>query len=652
MNSVKNGKIEGMGMISIKKIVGALIVLFVIIVNLNKSYGIYEKEILFISSYSPEFISFKDQVKGIKDTLGDEFNLQVQYMNAKSFSDKVDESDFYNLLKYSIASYKNLEGILIGDDDALEFYLKYKEDLFKDIPASFFGICDKKNIERALKYKNVAGVREVESLDKTIELIRKYHKNVENIVFIDNDNRVKNEFEASEENALKYSNLNFEWIITNDIVSDEFVHELKKVEENSAIISLYPIHFKDIKWLSYDDINKAIKDNTNQIPIYTCLNYGITKGVIGGMVVNQYNQSKNATEMLLKIINEETSKQLYIGDDSTNDYIFDYETLKEYNIKKWDLPKGSIILNNPNDIIYKYPDIVISLIFLFVGLICIIITLICYIRYKIRYEKKLLKAKYAAEETNRLKAHFVSNISHELKTPITVIMSVIQLVQVKNNECKNNHNIEIINSNCQRLLRLINNIIDIEKFDNHKLKLDLENINIVNLIEDIISSINPYAKSKNLRIIFDTNDEDIVMALDCAKIERVLLNLLSNAIKFSYDDGIIYVNVNKKEENVIISIRDFGIGMSEKYLDKIFDRFIQVDNTMTRKNEGSGIGLSIVKSFVSLHNGSISVKSKENEGSEFVINLPINLIEDKELFLYDSEVLDFNIKTELSDIYI
>ena len=131
-----------------------------------------------------------------------------------------------------------------------------------------------------------------------------------------------------------------------------------------------------------------------------------------------------------------------------------------------------------------------------------------------------------------------------------------------------------------------------------------------------------------------------------------MLNLLSNAIKFSYVDGIIYVNVNKKEENVIISIRDFGIGMSEKYLDKIFDRFIQVDNTMTRKNEGSGIGLSIVKSFVSLHNGSISVKSKENEGSEFVINLPINLIEDKELFLYDSDVLDFNIKTELSDIYM
>lgn len=639
-------------MINIKKIVGTLIVLFMIMGNFDKSYGVDEKEILFISSYSPSYISFKDQVKGIEDVLGNEFNLQVQYMKAKSFDGKVNESDFYNLLKYSIASYKNLEGILIGDDVALEFYLKYKEDLFKDIPASFFGIDDKKNIEQALNYKNIAGVREVESLDKIIDLIKKYHKNVENIILIDNDNRVRNEFEINEENTLKYGNLNFEWIITNDIVLDDFVYELKKIEEKSAIISLYPIHFEDVKWLSYDDINKSIKDSTNQIPIYTCLNYGMTEGIIGGMVVNQYNQSKNATEMLLKIINGETSKQLYIGDDSTNEYIFDYETLKEYNIKKGDLPKGSIILNNPNDIIYRYLYVIISLIFLFVGLICIIITLICYIRYKIRYEKKLLKAKHAAEETNRIKAHFVSNISHELKTPITVIMSVMQLVQVKSNECKNNQNIEIVNSNCQRLLRLINNIIDIEKFDTQQLKLDLENINIVNLIEDIISSINPYAKSKNLRIIFDTNDEDIIMALDCAKIERVLLNLLSNAIKFSYDSGIIYVNVNKKEENVIISVKDFGIGMSEKYLDKIFDRFIQVDNTMTRKNEGSGIGLSIVKSFVSLHNGSISVKSKENEGSEFVINLPINLIEDKKLFSYDSDVLDFNIKTELSDIYM
>lgn len=639
-------------MINIKKIAGVLIVLFIIIGNINKSYGVDKKDILFISSYSPSFISFKDQIEGIESVLEDEFSLKIQYMNVESFDNKVNERDFYNSLKRNISTYKNLEGILIGDDEALDFYLKYKEDLFKDIPTSFFAISNIDNIEKALIYKNVSGVREVESINEIIELIANYHKNTENIVFIDNNNTIKNYIENNKGKVLKYNDFNFEWIITNDIYSNNFESELKKIKENSAIISLYPIHFKDVRYLSYYDINKEIIDNTNNIPIYTCLIYGVTEGVIGGKVVNHYNQSKNATEILLKIINGQDTKELYIGDDSSNEYIFDYEMLEKYNIKKYNLPKYSTILNDPSEIFYKYPGFMISMIILFIGLFCIIITLIYYIKYKTKYEKELLKAKEVAEETNRLKAYFISNISHELKTPITVIMSVMQLAIVKEKVRKDNSNIDIINNNCQRLLRLINNIIDIEKFDAHQLSLNLENINIVNLIEDIILSIKPYAQSKNLNIIFDTNDEDIIMAIDYIKIERIILNLLSNAIKFSYDNGDIYVNVNKINENVSISIKDFGIGMDEKYLDKIFDRFIQVDNTMTRKNEGSGIGLSIVKSFVNLHNGIIYVNSKEKQGCEFVINLPINLIENKELFSYDSDILDFNIKTELSDIYI
>ena len=639
-------------MIKIKKIAGVLIVLLIVICNINKSYGIGSKDILFISSYSPSFISFKDQIEGIESVLEDEFSLKIQYMNVESFDNKVNERDFYNSLKRNISTYKNLEGILIGDDEALDFYLKYKEDLFKDIPTSFFAISNIDNIEKALIYKNVSGVREVESINEIIELIANYHKNTENIVFIDNNNTIKNYIENNKGKVLKYNDFNFEWIITNDIYSNNFESELKKIKENSAIISLYPIHFKDVRYLSYYDINKEIIDNTNNIPIYTCLIYGVTEGVIGGKVVNHYNQAKNATEILLKIINGEDTKEVYIGDDSSNEYIFDYKMLEKYNIEKWNLPKNSVILNHHSEILYKYPGFMISMLVLFIVLLYIIIRLAFYIIYKGKYEKELLKAKEAAEEANRLKAHFIANISHELKTPITVIMSIMQLAIVKENVHKDTTNIDIINNNCQRLLRLINNIIDIEKFDTHQLRLDLENINIVNLIEDIISSIEPYAKSKNLNIIFDTNDEDIIMALDYTKIERIILNLLSNAIKFSYDNGDIYVNVNKIDDNVSISVKDFGIGMDKNYLDKIFDRFVQIDNTMTRKNEGSGIGLSIVKSFISLHNGTIDVKSEKYQGSEFIINIPIKLIEDKEVFLYQNDVLDFNIKTEFSDIYL
>ena len=636
---------------SIKKCIMILVIMFLVMYS-EKTYAVENRQILFISSYSPNFITFKDQIKGIETVLGDEYNLQVQYMNCKSDNNRVNESDFYNLLKYSISSYKNLEGILLGDDYALEFYIKYKDDLFKDIPVSFFGMSNEENINTAIKFDNVIGVREKESLDETIKLIQNYHKNVENIILIDNDYRVINSFYDNKEH-LKYNSFNFKNLVTKEFNIDDFKNKVANINKNSAIISLYPIHFKDVNWLDYKDVNTIIKDNTNNIPIYTCLNYGITDGVIGGKVINLYNHSKLATEMLLKVINGENLNNKYINDDRPNDYIFDYNLLKQYDININSLPINSIIINNPIDIIKKNKGIFINILILLLGLTSIIITLVSYIKYRKKYEKNIIEAKNMAEEANMLKSHFISNISHELKTPITVIMSVIQLLQIKNKEDYSNNHIQIIDNNCKRLLRLINNIIDIEKFDTNEIKLDLKNVNIVSLIDDIVESIEPYAKSKNLNIIFDPYCEEIYMAIDCPKIERVVLNLLSNAIKFSYNSGLIYISLYKDNyNNVVIGFKDYGPGISEKNLKCIFDRFTQVDNTMTRNNEGSGIGLSIANSFVTLHKGTIEVNSKENEGSEFIIKIPIKLIDGESILTYDRKILDYNAKTELSDIYL
>ena len=634
-----------------KKHIMLLLIVF-LVMHSEKIYAAENREILFISSYSPNFITFKDQIKGIETALGDKYNLQVQYMNCTSDNSRVDESNFYNLLKYSISSYKNLEGILLGDDEALEFYIKYKDDLFKDIPVSFFGMSNEKNINTAIKFDNVVGVKEKESLDETIKLIENYHKNVENIILIDNDYRVINSF-YNNKDYLKYDNFNFKNLITKEFNIDEFKNKLDHIDKNSAIISLYPIHFKDVQWLDYKDVNTIIKDNTNNIPIYTCLNYGITDGVIGGKVINLYNHSKLATEMLLKVINGENLNNKYINDDRPNDYIFDYNLLKQYDININSLPINSIIINNPIDIIKKNKGIFINILILLLGLTSIIITLISYIKYRKKYEKSIIEAKNMAEEASMLKSHFISNISHELKTPITVIMSVIQVLQIKDTDDFSNKNIQIIDNNCKRLLRLINNIIDMEKFDSNEITLDLKNVNMVSLIDDIVESIEPYAKSKDLSIIFDPHLEELYMSIDCPKIERVLLNLLSNAIKFSYNCGIIYISLYKdNDNNAVITFKDYGSGISEKNLKNIFDRFTQVDNTMTRSNEGSGIGLSIAHSFVTLHKGSIEVKSKENEGSEFIVKIPIKLINEKNIPTYDREILDYNAKTELSDIYL
>lgn len=611
---------------------------------------------LFISSYSPNFITFEEQIKGIKSSLGENINFNVEYMDFIELDGGQREKDFYNLLKYTLTSYGSFDVILVGDDEALEFAIKYKNDLFKDVPIVFFSVEDEELIQKALDYEMISGVREVESVISTIELIRSLHKDVKNIVFLnDYDNGpILNEY--YNEAVLKYKNINFSKIATGKLSKLEFKNMLLNLDSNTAIINFYPTHFRENYWLTQMDITELISQNTNNVPVYEILSLGIGHGSIGGKVISHYHQGKHAGEIAKKIINGEDSRNLYIGDDGANKYIFDYNVLKEFGIKKNNLPKDSIIINSPKDLVFEYKGIVISVMILLIGLVCIIIGLTAYIVYKSKYEKSILKAAKAAEEMNRLKAHFISNISHELKTPITVIMSVIQLQSQKDKLLKSydedsNENYNIINNNCNRLIRLLDNIIDVEKHERGELKLETEKINIIELLEDIVMSVEPYTRAKNLNLVFDTTVEEVFMDVDCKKIERILLNLLSNAIKFSKENGHILVNIDTDRTNLIITVEDDGIGMKEKHLNQIFDRFVQIDNTLTRKNEGSGIGLSIVKAFVELHSGKIDIKSKINKGTTFRVELPITNIEKTNEQKALSKAEDIITKIELSDIY-
>ena len=231
---------------------------------------------------------------------------------------------------------------------------------------------------------------------------------------------------------------------------------------------------------------------------------------------------------------------------------------------------------------------------------------------------------------------------------------------------KEANTINIVKNNCYRLIRLINNMIDVEKAELNDLKLNLDNINIVSLTEELVMAVIPYAEKKNLNLIFDTNEEVVIMKVDVSKIERVILNLVSNAIKFSNDNESIYVTINSLNKYLEIIVEDNGIGIAEEDKLNIFDKFMQVDNGLNRKNEGSGIGLSITKSLVELHNGEIIVESEINKGTKFTVRLPKEISENKSDICKEFEKKDsheinmieemknirYKTKTELSDIYI
>lgn len=246
-----------------------------------------------------------------------------------------------------------------------------------------------------------------------------------------------------------------------------------------------------------------------------------------------------------------------------------------------------------------------------------------------------IKAKNEMQETLKVQDEIFANMAHELKTPLNVIFSSNQLMELylKNNSFEDNRKkisqgIDIIKQNCYRFTKLINNIVDISKMDSGFFKLNLSNQNIVEVVEEIVQSISGYINGKGINVIFDTNVEEKVIACDPEKIERIILNLISNAIKFTNLDGMIFVNLTDKGDIVEISVKDTGIGMDKKHLNNIFKRFHQVDKSLSRNAEGSGIGLSLVKSLVELHGGKISVESNLGEGSTFNVELPSRTIED------------------------
>ena len=607
-------------------------------------------EILFISSFDPNFISIEDQLNGLKKELNNNAHIMIEYMNSKTFDSTENEKTFYNLLKYSLENYDKIDAVIAGDDDATEFCIKYRDDLFKDIPISFLGVQDFDRLNRALECELVSGVSEVESIRANIELIKTLHPNVDTITFIDTYGIL-----TYEEIVADYPDINFQWILTEDKTLSEVQSILSNLSSNNAVIQLYIKKFKDIDTLDRNTINKTIAESCVASPIYSILNYDVGQGSIGGKVINHFIQGQKAASIALNLLNGYDTKELFIADDEANQYFFDYKALKKFNIKTSDLPEGSVIINHPKKLIKEYKNILIASLLLLIGLLSMILVLLWYIVYKKRYEKAILNAMHNAEEASKIKTHFISNISHELKTPINVIMSAIQLINYNTKESpsysKNKNTLAIIDDNCKRLLRLINNLIDVQKHELDDTKLNLSAVNVVNLIEMLVASVVPYAESKNLNLIFDTNKEDVILKVDSDKLERIILNLLSNAIKFSKPNGEIRVTLNF-EDCLYISVTDNGIGIAKENLNKIFDKFTQLDTSFSRKNEGSGIGLSIVKSFVLLHNGKISVKSELNKGTSFLIELPLTETSNIETEDASYDNLSENVKIELSDIYI
>ncbi|MFU0823995.1 PAS domain-containing sensor histidine kinase [Clostridium sp.] len=236
-----------------------------------------------------------------------------------------------------------------------------------------------------------------------------------------------------------------------------------------------------------------------------------------------------------------------------------------------------------------------------------------------------VKLELQTKELERMaqsKDEFFNMISHELRTPLTIIQGSVQLANdIYRKEISSNIEkiLSKVNQNCRILLKLINNILDVSKAEAGFLNVENSFFDVVSVTENIVDSANFYAKSKGVNLIFDTTEEEAVVNLDKDKYEKIILNLLSNAIKFTPEGKSVMITTIIEENYIKVKVKDEGIGIPKEKLQNIFDRFVQVSNSLSNNSQGTGLGLSLVKKFVELMKGDINVKSKLGEGTEFTV---------------------------------
>lgn len=491
----------------------------------------------------------------------------------------------------------------------------------------------------------------------------------------------------SEEKYKKLMDILSDGVIIHDMNSIDYINEaafnlfsIDTSKENLKIEDVKnKIHIKSIenftKNIKFVDNNKKEKLNTkiktkNELVlelITTKININNTSKLLTIVVditniekaIGELEENRKSYKMLVQnlpegivVIDKKTKNYIYqnramikmlkaVGIDNISKIVNDYMNNERYGIpKKYTIKEKDISSVSLTMIDVKGEEQLVGI---------------------IRCLDEEEKIKLALEELDSIKMqyevkdNFLTTISQNLRNPIKTISTANNLLENNNSKYQSNHihnYNELVKRNCYRLERLINNMNELVEIEKGLYSMEYVNCDIVKFLRDMINTTNKYLEDKGIEIDFKSNINKKIIQIDVDKFERIILNLLSNAIKFSDKGSPILVSIDSDDKYINISVEDKGMGIPKDKLNFIFTKFAQVDKTLTRNAEGSGVGLSIVKKLTELHGGKINVESKEGQGSKFTISLLNSNIKSKKNNMLNKLNIDNEkMHIEFADIY-
>ena len=597
--------------------------------------------ILLLASYHPAFPSFMPQIRGLQAGFEENglakgsYVLDVEFMDTKRFPVPEREQVVERDLMAKMAVLKPYDLIVTADDNALRFAIDRQNTLFAGTGIVFLGV---NNVRLALAQNDnprIVGVIEKRSVSETLLLARRLFPGAPAIHVITDGTRTG-----------RINNRQLEKVVREhrqigpvrihslgDQSYESLFTTLKSLPPTTPLYLGNPSRDSTGQSLEFNEFNARIRE-VFKGPVFVTQDHGIGFGVFGGKIVSHFGQGRAAAGLGARILRGEPTGTLRVLAESPNIYTFDYNQLRHFGIAIKQLPAGAKLINRPGSIFDDYAHWVLGAAAVLLIQLVLILALMKLLDRRREAAAALRDAADSAKAANHAKSAFLSNMSHEFRTPLNSIIGFSDLIKnevmgpLENGKYK--EFATDINNSGEHLLKLVNGILDLSKIEVGQMSLLETTMESKLLALDCIRVIEPLAEAARVEIGHELM-QDVRLMADETKIKQVLINLLGNAIKFTPPLGTVHLKTAFDDQGGFqMIVQDTGIGMTADEIEVSLSLFGQVEDHLTKTREGTGLGLPLANKLVELHGGVLTVESEKHIGTTIAVTLPASRVVQRE----------------------